>query len=258
MASIFCQVASVLWLGIALVISNSARSLAQELEFQSFDLTRTVFGQVVFLERSTLAAPRSGVISEIVPSNGHAFAEGDTLFALDCEIESAQTEVYEAALARAQIQLQVQEELRDFSVSTELEVSLAAAELEKAEAELRVYEETVRQCTVSAPYNGLVFEKLFFDYEYVREGEAVLKIGNPASLAFVFLAPADWISDLRIGRLVDVHFTNIDLTVIMELTEVAPTIEAIGQTVTVTAEPDDVSMARLIPGMVGTVSLARE
>lgn len=258
MASILCQVASVLWLGIALVISNPKQSQAQAPEFQSLDLTRSVFGQVVFLERSTLAAPRSGVISKIVPSNGHTFSEGDTLFELDCEIENAQTAVYEAALSRAQIQLQVQEELRDFSVSTELEVLLAAAEREKAEAELRVYQETVRQCTISAPYHGLVFEKLFFDYEYVREGEAVLKIGNPASLAFVFLAPVDWISELLVGRLVDVYFANIDLTVSMKLTEVDPTIEAIGQTVTVTAQPDDVTMALLIPGMVGTVRLARE
>lgn len=242
----------------AIVSAPLARAQTLATDVQAFDFAQSVFGQVVFLERSTVAAPRSGTISEIVPSNGHTFIAGDTLFALDCRIEVAQSAVYEAALNRAQIQLQVQEELRDFSVSTDLEVSLARAEREKAEAELRVYQETVRACTTSAPYNGLVFEKFFYDYEYVREGEAILRIGNPDSLAFVFLAPINWISELQVGRLVEIYFPNVELMVLMELTEVAPTVEAIGQTVTVTAEPMNALQANLVPGMVGTVRLAPE
>ena len=241
-----------------ILIAPLTASKAQVTGAQEFGFNQSVFGQVVFLERSNVAAPRSGVISEIVPSTGYSFLVGDTLFELDCSIEAAQAAVYEAALNSAQIQLQVQEELRDFSVSTDLEVSLAQAERDRAEAELRVYNETVKACTTAAPYGGIVVEKFFYDYEYVREGETVLKIGNPESLAFVFLAPVDWVSELHVGQLVEIYFPNIDLSISMELVEVAPTIEAIGQTVTVTAEPLNDARAELIPGMVGTVNLSAE
>jgi RND family efflux transporter MFP subunit len=79
-----------------------------------------------------------------------------------------------------------------------------------AEAELELAEETLREHTIFAPFDGIVLKRMKNPGESVRANDAVIQLGNLAKLSVEAYAPLDYSYRLKEGQVVEiqVHIQN--------------------------------------------------
>lgn len=214
-----------------------------------------VIGQLTPLAETRLAASRSGMLQDFPHAVSDPVSKGSALFKLNCAVERAQVKTFQAATVLAELALKSQQQLSEYESTTQLEVASAEAELERAKSELNIYQQILGQCTQTAPFSGVIGEYLVDPFEYVQEGDEILYFFDPNSLAFEFLAPADWSSQLSVGSTIDITFTQRRESNEFQVTTMAPMIDAIGQTVRVFATPTNPVEVWMRSGMVGQVTL---
>jgi membrane fusion protein, multidrug efflux system len=214
-----------------------------------------VYGRFSSKHDVTLSARRSGVILLPNTEQRGSIKQGEMLFEIECDVEKAQREIYAATLRQAELEQVSREQLQKYSATTDLEVAKSRTAVERANAELLVYESVLDRCKQTAPFSGIVVDQFIQHQEYAREGDAVLHLVDPNDIVFEFLAPAIWVDKIAEGGTILVKVDAQVNPIHLIITHITPIIDAVGQTFKVYALDTAENEARIRVGMVGLVTL---
>jgi RND family efflux transporter MFP subunit len=155
-----------------------------------FNPEQSAPARVMALNRSRLAAEIDGRIINIHVTVGSTVKKGDILVSLDCRDHQSRLIQQQAELERLQMQkdqaqrrLQRARELSNLKNMAEEETDLRQTELNSLLAQIRVQQETIAlqqrnldRCRISAPFDGLVEERLAAQGELAAPGTPLIRL----------------------------------------------------------------------------------
>ena len=160
-----------------------------------------VTGYVVARRRAAVAPSRPGKLVELLVEEGSLVTAGQTLARLDDGLPRADLARAEARLDEARREASRREKLLAAGVATGLELDGSRTSVAVCEAELAHARESVAQCSVRAPFAGVVVAKLADAGEQVGgTSPAVVTIVDPTSLEVEVDVPEASVRDLHPGQ----------------------------------------------------------
>lgn len=173
----------------------------------------------VTAERAAALSPRvSGLVSRVYVDAGARVAAGRTLLELDASLAKLALQRAQAALEEARAQLAETQRLKEEAASlvaqkflpqtrlhaAEAEERIAAAAVDRLEAEQRQQAEIVRRHSVVAPFAGVISRKLADVGEWVETGTPVLELVDTTRLRVDVQVPQENYGALERGAPVTV------------------------------------------------------
>jgi RND family efflux transporter MFP subunit len=206
-------------------------------------------------EEATLSSRLAGQIKVIGVKAGDRFTAGQKLVQFDCAIGEQEARKARAELDIAKATFASNLKLKELNSISDLEVAIARAQQDKAQAEVDRAAAQLHYCTLSAPYAGRVVARHCNPLENVTIGQPLLDIvalGTPTIQMFV---PSAWLAWLRPGLEFEVAVRETGTRHKARIERVGARVDAVSQTVElfaafVDANPD------LLPGMSGSAFLS--
>ncbi len=206
-------------------------------------------------ETTAISSEINARIIYLPQREGDSFHKGDLLVEFDCRRTVAERDAAEAAMKDLGAAYESQKKLLEYKSAGTVTVEQARHQLERAEAELRVYEVRLESCRVVAPFDGIVSEKAAHVYEIAQPNQTLIKIINQNRIELVMMVPSSWLA--HIGR--DPFPVVIDetgATYPARILQTTGLIDPVSQTARVIAELVEPSPA-VLPGMSGTARLLK-
>lgn len=203
---------------------------------ETLSQTMPVIGRFVARQRGNVAAATAGPVVSVLVEVGDRVKQGDPLVALDKEKLSETRNLQAAALdeakaavntARESLNLARQEfkrlerlkgsaafskarldDKRQEVARYSSEVVEAQAAVARAKATLALADIDLDRSTIKAPYNGVVVERQVERGAYVSVGQDIVTLVNDEEMEIEADIPADRISGLTPGRVVQVSLGN--------------------------------------------------
>lgn len=166
-----------------------------------------------------VSAEVAGRVAELLADEGYPLERGQVVLRLEqerprLEVERAEAEVREARadLELQEITLKRQTELlREEVISQQAyddvtaRARLAAARLERAEANLRLARKSLKDTTVVSPLNGVITERHVAVGEYVKAGDPLFTAVKTNPLKLYFTLPERFAGQIRRDQKVNVR-----------------------------------------------------
>ena len=220
--------------------------------------------------RAVLSAPADGLVARVAAREGERVAAGEPLVDFDCALADAALERARARLDYARVDAASNAQLAALDSVSDLQ--LAASDLQVAEAtsDVATASRAAADCTVLAPFDGVVTARSVEPHERVAAGTTLVEVVDDGSLVVEFLAPSHAVGRLRPGAAFDVEIGESGATRAGTVEAVVPEIDPVSRTLTVIgrlddvpagddpssdASPDDASDVPLVSGMSGWVAL---
>lgn len=205
-------------------------------------------GLLVATHKATLSSELAARVVELPKKMGEPFKQGDTLVALDCRLFEAQQDKVSAEVKVAQIRLENTKQLNQLRSIGTLEVAIAESELQKIIAEQRIAQLNVERCEIKAPFDGAVEQLDISPFEVVQQQQALLKIVGVNRLDADIIVPAEWLSWLEVGTVVQLTVEETGQSLQGKLSHIGPSIDPTSQTLQLKAEVKIVP-EKVLPGM---------
>lgn len=205
-------------------------------------------------EEATLSAQMAGRIKRINVSIGQGFGRGTVLLEFDCPEQEARFLAAQSELVGARETHTAKLRLQGLGAAGELEVTLAAAAVEKARAQLAVAEAQTGFCKVTAPYAGRVARLKAKAYETVGAGQPLMDVVSQSRLKAQLLAPAAWLAWLKPGLPVNIKIRETGREYPAKVARINSRVDAVNQAIEVEVQFDGKASAGLLPGMVGVAT----
>lgn len=238
-------------LGAAAQIPNavplsSARAAAPEdrILVQAWAETETV-----------ISSPIIGLIQQIPTRVGQRFAKGEALVQFDCTENEAKAQIAQSELTAASEALEAKIRLKSMDAASEIEVTTAAAQVAKAEAQLKLSQYQVGQCKLVAPFAGHVVRVMGKPFQTTTVGQPLVEIISSGVPKLRVSASSKLFTKIRVGTplKVTIDETGISYSAVVSL--VNARIDPVNQTFELEARVQGAA-ASLLPGMSGTAVVA--
>jgi RND family efflux transporter MFP subunit len=201
-------------------------------------------------EDTTLSSQMAGKIQRVHVGLGDSVRAGAKLIEFDCSEQRAQQQAAEAEHRAARETHLSRLRLQALGAAGELDVTLAAAAVEKARGQLALRESLTAYCTVQAPFSGKIARLRVKVAESVPTGYVLLDLVNPASLRAQLFVPAAWVTWLKPNAPFEVRFRESGQVYKARITKLNARVEGVSQQLEVEARFEGAG-AGLLPGMVG-------
>ncbi len=215
---------------------------------------RPIRAQVTAVRKTVLSAEINGRVSQLTVVEGGAFKRGDVLAKIDCAVYRSQAAKAKAVVDAANTRYKTNKRLTELKTQGKLELELAAAELRKARADLRMIDTQVDKCVIKAPFDGRVSEKIVSAEQYVQSGTPMLKILDDSRLQVEFIAPSRYLRWLKPGAGFELAIDETGQTYSAAIQRFGADVDAVSQSIKVFAELDNPQRG-LMAGMSGRVKL---
>ncbi len=210
-----------------------------------------VRGVVKPLAEAQITADLGRRILELPWRDGQRFTKGDLLVRFDCEELETEARAARAAWRGKKAAHANTVELNRRQAAGALSVQLAAADADKAEAEVMALEARLKRCAIVAPYNGRVVERLASPYETPGPTQPILRIVDDSNLEIQLIVPSRWLKWLREGMEFAFQVDETGETVRARVGRIGASVDPVSQSVRLAGEfvsrPPDV-----LSGMSGT------
>lgn len=150
-------------------------------------------------EETILSSQMAGRIRQVKVGLGDEAKAGASLIEFDCGEQRAQYEAAEAEYRGARETHVARLKLQALGAAGELEVTVAAANADKARSQVTLRRSQLAYCTVDAPFRGRVARLRVKSAESVQSGQPLVDLVNPTSLKAQIFVPAAWVVWLRPG-----------------------------------------------------------
>ncbi|MDB5943839.1 MAG: efflux transporter periplasmic adaptor subunit [Ramlibacter sp.] len=208
---------------------------------------------IVAEREATISSQFAGRLTAVTKQVGDTFREGELLASFDCNerrsaVKSAQADVLgarETHLAKLKLQ--------SLGAVSDLDVTMAAANAEKAQSQLELAKTQERYCVVLAPYSGKVVKVRAKAFESVSLGQPLLEIVNPASLRAQLFVPSNWIRWIKPGTPFLLVIDETARSYQGRVHKISGRVDGASQTMEITGAFDQVP-GQLLPGMIGKAS----
>lgn len=155
---------------------------------------------VRMVDETVISAEMSGRINKLPFDEGDYFAAGARLVEFNCDILDAEKAVFTAAVHGAEAQLMNAKRLDRLGAAGSLDLALAQAALEEAQANLGVAGAKLRRCAIVAPFKGVVLFRDVKPHESVEVMKPLLRIGRPGVLRVEIIVPTSWLDWMARGK----------------------------------------------------------
>ena len=200
---------------------------------------------------TTLSSQMVGRISALNASLGVAVAKGKALVTFDCSEADAKLLMAEAEYAIARETLETKIGLRKLEAAGDMEVALAKATAQRAQAAIVVAQTQIAQCTVLAPFSGRVVKLHVKPYQGVTMGTPLLEMVSDGALKLRLNVPSKLLRSLHIGSAFDVDIDETGKSYAAKVVAINARVDALAQTVELEARIDGRQVG-LVAGMSGT------
>jgi len=191
---------------------------------------------------STLSSQIAGKITYIGVRESERFKSKQRLLEFNCDVQKAQ-------LKKAGLEANLR--LQEYKSVSQLEVAVAAAEVEKAQAERAVVRARLKMCVIDAPFDGRVVELMVNPHEGVTQGQELIKILDDSRLKLELFVPSHWLSWLKQGIGFSVRIDETGKTYPATVIALGAKVDPVSHSIEVTAEIEG-RPGELLAGMSGT------
>lgn len=199
---------------------------------------------------STLAASTSGRFSRVAVSLGDTVRAGQLLAAFDCGEVQARRDAARAELEAARVQYEGKVKLQGLQSAAEIEVELAASNVNKAQSQIRVVDAQLAQCNFVAPFAGRIARVHVKVGQGVNPGAPVIDIVGSGPLKARMNVPSNWLAWLKPGEKLAGRIDETGDAVTLKVARLSARVDAVSQTVEIEADVEGSGTA-VLPGMSG-------
>lgn len=210
---------------------------------------------VVASQEAAIAAATPGRIARLPVNLGDAVRAGQIVAAFDCDETQARRAGAEAELAAARLQHEAKAKLQGLDSAAELEVELAAANVNRASSQVQIFSAQLEQCVFRAPFGGRVARVHVKQGQGVVPGTALLDLVGSGAPKARLNVPSAWLAWLKPGATLSAVVDETASRHVLKVTRVAARVDAVSQTVeieAVFATPP----SQVLPGMSGQAQAA--
>lgn len=214
-----------------------------------------IFGQLRARNATVISSELSAVIQRLPYREGQHFERGQALLILDCALQRAGLAKAGAELEAAKTKTDVQTRLFQLNSTGELDLKLAVAERNKAQAEVQAQQTTLGKCQVAAPFSGRVAKQEAQEHQFVQVGQRVLEIVGDGNLEIDAIAPSALIGGLREGRMFAIQIAETGKRYQAKVLRLGARVDPVSQSIQFVGEIVG-QYPELKPGMSGRIELA--
>jgi membrane fusion protein (multidrug efflux system) len=204
---------------------------------------------------TALASPMVGLLQMIPTRLGHRFSKGDDLLRFECTENEARSAIAQAELTGASENLEAKIRLKSMDAASDIEVTTAAAQVAKAEAQLKLSRHQVEQCVIKAPFDGYVVRLMGKPFQTATVGQPLLEIVSAGVPKLRVSADSKFFTRIRVGTNLRVTIKETGLTYQASVVGINARIDSVNQTFEMEARVQGPGNG-LLPGMSGTAVLA--
>lgn len=203
---------------------------------------------------TTLSSEMAGRIDRIAKRVGETFQKGDVLVEFDCALQRAQVAHARAVQVQAERTHTIDQRLVALKSMGQLELDIAAAEVQKAKADLAAADAVASKCVIAAPFAGVTVEQKAREFQYTTPGQPLLDILDNHNFEVELIAPSRWLSWLKPGYQFQIRIEETDKTYPARIIRLSGRVDPVSQSIKVigviTEEAPD-----LMAGMSGRATL---
>lgn len=159
-----------------------------------------VTGALAADESADIAAERDGQVATVRVERGTFVEKGSVLATIDEREAKAQLDQARANLAWARSEVERYAELRKKQVVAKAEDQRKGTEYDLAAASLALAEKGFADCTIRAPFSGVVTEKKISPGAFVRRGQAICGLVRVDPLRAELAIPEAAVPAIRVGQ----------------------------------------------------------
>ena len=219
-----------------------ARSLPQPLRAQ----LRAVRNPIV-------SSQMSGVITQLLVKDGDTFNRDQLLVQFDCTAQLSQVERARAVLRKNESINSINTNLDKLGSSSQLELTISAAEVAAAKADLSLAEIMFNRCSIRAPFSGRVVDLLVQRHQFTKEGQPLLEILDDRALEIELFAPSLWLRWLKPGHPFSIEVDETGKTYSGQIDRLSGKVDPVSHTIKTYGRLN--STDGLIAGMSGSVHI---
>ena len=217
---------------------------------------RQFFGRIAALETADLSFEVPGYLSLLDARRGSFIAEGERLAELDLGPFERAVERAELNLAQAERDLNRLRTLATRNVSSELQAENAETARDLAEVALRDARDALADAQITAPFDGIVADRLVATFTNVSPGQPIVRLHNMSETRVEFDLPERILTMIGDPSLVD--FTTIlpgqKDPVPLTFREIQAETGAVGQSYTISLAVEGAVSSLVLPGKTVTVT----
>lgn len=187
-------------------------------------------GTLQAVERATIAAKVTGVISEIPVRLGSSVSAGDLLVRISAEEISAKLNQAEAQLTQARRNLDREEKLLARKASTTETVKSMRELYAVARAGHDEAKAMLGYTVITAPFDGVITQKKAHGGDLATPGSHLLLLENNSSLQVVTAVPESLIFGITTGDILAVSIPSAGLLTTGTVAEIAPSADPSSRT----------------------------
>jgi membrane fusion protein (multidrug efflux system) len=210
--------------------------------------------QLAPLRYTTLSSEMAGRIDQIATRLGDHFRQGDVLIKFDCAVPRAQVARAQAVTTQAEKTYEIDRRLVALKSMGQLELDVAAAEVQKAKADLVAAEAIASKCTIAAPFTGVTAEQKAREFQYTTPGQALLDVLDDHTLEVELIAPSRWLSWLKPGYAFQVRIDETEKTYPARVTRLGGRVDPVSESIKVIGEISG-NAPDLMAGMSGRATM---
>lgn len=221
------------------------------------DESTVVRGIVRAVARAQISTDIQAPVVELSVREGESFRAGQVLLRFDCARLLAEWDAAKATEKEMQLGYESADYLKRKGAAGGLDVGIAKARLDKAEAEARAFAARAKYCSIVAPFDGRVTELGVERYETPPAGRPIIGIVDESSFEIDLIVPSAVLKWVQPGQKLQFSVDETGSTYDAAVLRVGALVDPVSQTVKVTAgmTPGD---RRVVSGMSGTAVFAAE
>jgi RND family efflux transporter MFP subunit len=200
---------------------------------------------------AVISSPIVGLIQHIPSRLGQRFEKGEPLLRFECTENEAKAQIAQAELSGAQENLEAKIRLKSLEAASELEVTLAAAQVAKAEGQHKLSQHQLTQCVLPAPFSGFVVRIMGKPFQTTTVGQPLLEVISAGVPKLRVSASSRLFKRFAVGTPMRVRIDETGQTYSAQVSLINARIDPVNQTFEMEARIEGAA-PDLLPGMSGT------
>ncbi len=204
---------------------------------------------------TVLLAQTVGRITSLNGSLGSRVAKGQLVVGMDCSENAARLKMSQAELASARETYDSKVRLKGLDAAGDIEVSLAAAAVARADGQIEMTKAQIKNCSVVAPFSGRIAKMHVKPFQGVNAGQPLFDLVGEGAPRLRLNVPSKWLRSIKVGTPFQVEIDETGKTYKATVAAINARVDAVAQTIEIEARVTG-KFAELLAGMSGTARFA--
>jgi len=170
--------------------------------------TVELYGRTAPDRITRLKAEISGKIEQVLAKRGSTVTKGQIIARLAINDLTAQLKRSQALLEQREIEYKGTKKLNDDGYQGEVQLSIAAANLEAVKADIKRLEINIANTVIRAPFDGILNTRYIEQGDYVKSGDDIAMIADLNPLIVRAYVTEKQIEKLKVGQQAEIRLLN--------------------------------------------------